>query len=176
MDHGGHGGHDMPMCTMNMLWNTQIVDTCVVFPSWHIRSNVGFVLSFVALVLLSVFYEYLRLFQRNVDAGIQGKLSKGKRAASPAPVGSERSTPERGEDIGLLNGRRARPGRAVIPAHYRALRSALYGVSVLLGCFLMLVYMTYNAYLIFAVVIGAAIGHYFFSGFVEPDGKGQSCH
>lgn len=101
-----HGGHDMPArCAMHMLWNTQIIDTCVVFPAWHIRSHVGFVLSFVAIAGLSILYEYLRLFQRDVDARIKERVGKGKRAASP--VVSGRSTPERGEDIGLLNGRKA---------------------------------------------------------------------
>lgn len=85
--------------------------------------------------------------------------------------------------------------RAAIPVHYRTLRAVLYGASVFLSCFLMLVFMTYNvrrqkgffvvssvfenpsqAYLIFAVVAGAAIGHYLYSGFVEPDSKGVSCH
>lgn len=93
-------------CAMHMLWNTQIIDTCVVFPAWHIRSHVSFVLSFVAIAGLSVLYEYLRLFQRDVDARIKERVGKGKRAASP--VVSGRSTPERGEDIGLLNGRKAR--------------------------------------------------------------------
>ena len=34
--------------------------------------------------------------------------------------------------------------RAMLPAQYRALRAGLYGASVLLSCFLMLVFMTYN--------------------------------
>jgi copper transporter 1 len=159
---------------MHMLWNTQIIDTCVVFPAWHIRSNTGFVLSFVAIAGLSVLFEYLRLFQRDVDARIKERVNKGKRASSP--VVSGRSTPERGEDVALLNGRKARLAGAAIPVHFRALRAGLYGASVLLSCFLMLVFMTYNAYLIFAVVAGAAIGHYLFSGFVEPDSKGMACH
>jgi copper transporter 1 len=110
MDHGGHGGHDMPpMCSMHMLWNTQIIDTCVVFPSWHIRSSAQFVFSFAAIVFLGVLYEYLRLFQRDVDARIRERVNKGKRAASP-PV-SGRSTPgERGEETGLLSDRKARSG------------------------------------------------------------------
>lgn len=32
----------------------------------------------------------------------------------------------------------------VLPVHYRVLRATLYGASVLLACFLMLVFMTYN--------------------------------
>lgn len=34
--------------------------------------------------------------------------------------------------------------RAALPVHYRTLRAVLYGASVLLSCFLMLVFMTYN--------------------------------
>lgn len=53
--HGGHGGggHDMPggdmpampKCSMNMLWNHQVADTCVVFRSWHIAGWSGMVFS-----------------------------------------------------------------------------------------------------------------------------------
>ncbi|KAH7888848.1 Ctr copper transporter [Phlebopus sp. FC_14] len=177
--HGDHGGHDMPaMCSMNMLWNTQITDTCIVFPSWHIHTHAQFLVSVVAIVLLGVLYEYLRMFQRDVDVRITAKLAKGKRAASPV---SGRSTPERGgEEAGLLNGRRvARQAGFAIPTHYRVLRAVLYGASVFLSFFLMLVFMTYNAYLIFAVVAGAAIGHYIFGGYVDLDNsgsKGMACH
>ncbi|KAF9222518.1 Ctr copper transporter [Gyrodon lividus] len=177
MSHGGHEGHDMPaMCSMNMLWNTQIINTCVVFRSWHIRSYTQFVVSFVAIVLLGVLYEYLRVFQRDVDERIGAKLSKGKRAASPV---SGRSTPERGEEAALLGGRRVKQTSVVVPTLYRALRAILYGASVFLSFFLMLVFMTYNAYLISAVVAGAALGHYVFGGYVDFDntgGKGMSCH
>ncbi|KAF9244898.1 copper transporter [Melanogaster broomeanus] len=178
MNHdGGHEGHDMAArCSMNMLWNTQIIDTCVIFPSWHIRSTAQFLVSFVVIVLLGVLYEYLRVLQQSVDAKIGEKLSKGKRAASPV---SGRSTPERGEDAALLGGRRVKQAGYVVPTHYRALRAGLYGASVFLSFFLMLVFMTYNAYLIFAVIVGAAIGHYAFGGFVNFDntsGKGMSCH
>jgi copper transporter 1 len=47
----------------------------------------------------------------------------------------------------------------------------------------MLVFMTYNAYLILAVVLGAAIGHYVFNSRMDVDvvlasagGKGMACH
>jgi len=49
---------------------------------------------------------------------------------------------------------------------------------------LMLVFMTYNAYLVGSVVIGAALGHYVFGRTVNVDailndsgnGKGMACH
>jgi copper transporter 1 len=83
-----------------------------------------------------------------------------------------------------------------VPPLYRALRAVLYGASVGLSFFLMLVFMTYNvcltayfldtdrfvcaqAYLIFAVILGAAVGHYILGGTIEPSGpadKGMACH
>ncbi|KAL0956619.1 hypothetical protein HGRIS_002754 [Hohenbuehelia grisea] len=191
-DHGGHGGHgghgDMPMpgpqCAMQMLWNTQIIDTCIVFPGWHIHSKSSFVLSFFAIVVLGVFYEYLRAFQRNVDlriaASITGK-GKGKYRAR-ARSSSGRNSPENSsEEAGLLSGQVLKPSVSGIPVPpmLRALRATLYGATVFLSFFLMLVFMTYNAYLIIAVVAGAAIGHFVFGSHMEVDstsGKGMACH
>jgi len=50
---------------------------------------------------------------------------------------------------------------------------------------LMLVFMTYNAYLILAVVVGAGLGHYIFGQYMDVDavlagagtaGKTMACH
>ncbi|THU85707.1 Ctr copper transporter [Dendrothele bispora CBS 962.96] len=179
-DHGGHGGHDMPMgpsCSMNMLWNTQIVDTCIVFPSWHIRSNADFVLSFFIIIALGVFYEYLRVIQKNVDQRIASSLTKGKRRERNARSRSISPT-EQVEAQGLLSGGVKPAGSVPVPPFYRVVRAVLYGLTVFLSFFLMLVFMTYNAYLILAVVVGAAIGHYIFGGSISPfeDAKGMACH
>ncbi|KAL1681782.1 Ctr copper transporter family-domain-containing protein [Schizophyllum commune] len=185
-DHGGHGGHDMPMgpmCSMNMLWNTQIIDTCIVFPSWHISSHTQFVLSCIAVAALGVLYEYLRAVQTAVDVRVARALagSKGKtraRSGSRTPDGEP-------EEAGLLSGRRARRANETpVPPAPRALRAILYGLIVFLSFFLMLVFMTYNAYLILAVVVGAALGHYIFGGTMNIDailnsasgGKSMACH
>ncbi|KAI0829817.1 Ctr copper transporter family-domain-containing protein [Trametes gibbosa] len=203
-DHGGHGGgHDMPgmptgpTCTMNMLWNTQIEDTCIVFRSWHISSTTAFVFSCAAVVGLGVLYEWLRAAQRTLDRRIAATLSaqgKGKGLARGEGTGgvggglvSGRSTPEyESEEAGLLTGSlvpKARPG-TLLPVSARASRAALYGASVFLSFFLMLVFMTYNAYLILATVVGAALGHFVFSTHMDidavlsggADGKGMACH
>jgi len=193
MDHGGgHGGHDMPMppmCKMNMLWNTDIIDTCIVFRSWRISSNAVFFWSCAAIIALGVFYEYLRVIQRRLDYHIALSLSKGKGRTRAGARG--RASPEgsRGpaEESGLLSGQRtlneSLAGTPVPPAS-RALRAAVYGVTVFISFFLMLVFMTYNAYLITAVVIGAALGHYIFGSTMNVEailldtsgGKGMACH
>ena len=114
MNHGDHGGHDMPMpsgpkCSMNMLWNTQVADTCVVFRSWHISGPAALFGSCVAIAALGVLYEYLRVAQRNVDRRIAATLSaqgKGKAAAGAGPGSvSGRDSPEMdSEEAGLLTG------------------------------------------------------------------------
>ncbi|KAK1222045.1 copper transpport protein [Marasmius sp. AFHP31] len=179
--HGGHGGHEMPMepkCSMNMLWNTQIIDTCIVFPSWHIGSTSSFVFSCFVIVALGIFYEYLRVLQKSFDARLASTLSKGKNRDRSRSRGN---SPGHGaEEQGLLTGRSPVGPRVAVPPVSRAIRAILYGATVFLSFFLMLVFMTYNAYLILAVVLGAAIGHYIFGATLSPDGsdggKGMACH
>jgi len=140
MDHSLHAGHamhmdmpPMPRCKMNMLWyvffkhrsnntfltlcrNTDIIDTCVVFRSWHIRSHTGFFWSLIAIVALGVLYEYLRVFQRKLDwhiaqslqakAKAKGRDRSGSRSGSAE--GSGRNSPSGEgsyEEMGLLSGR-----------------------------------------------------------------------
>ncbi|KAK0213205.1 copper transporter [Desarmillaria ectypa] len=180
MDHEDHSGAmAQPRCSLNMLWNTQIEHTCVVFRSWHIGTTTQFVFSCFAIVALGIFYEYLRGLQKTVDARLAASLSQDKR--------SRRSrSPSRASDAAeeslLLPGRvLAKLSTSVpVPPVYRALRATLYGVTVFLSFFLMLVFMTYNAYLILAVVVGAVIGHYIFGGELNlgasGEDKGMACH
>jgi len=189
MDHG-HGGHDDmdmgPKCTMHMLWNTQIEDTCIVFKQWHISSRFVFALSFLAIILISLGYEYLREYQRCVDRRIALALSR-SRARGKGSV-SGRSTPEQSgpevEEAGLLSGSPKLSTCTPVPLYPRIFRATLYGVQVFISFFLMLVFMTYNAYLILAVVLGASIGHFVYGAGMNVeailaggnDGKGVACH
>ncbi|KAF9568190.1 Ctr-domain-containing protein [Agrocybe pediades] len=185
--HGDHGGHDMPMpgpmCKMNMLWNTDIIDTCIVFRGWHIHSHAAFVWSCLAIVALGVFYEYIRVYQKKLDVHLARSLQKGKgrgRAGSTSPTEGNDL-----EETGLLSGHILKPSLTGVrvPFAPRVLRAALYGATVFISFFLMLVFMTYNAYLIAATVIGAALGHYIFGSTLNVDailgdagGKGMACH
>jgi copper transporter 1 len=98
--------------------NTQIIDTCIVFPSWHVRTHFQFLFSFLAIVALGVLYEWLRAFARNVDRRVARgivKGAKGKAAttAANATASSGRVSPtanESGEEDGLLTGGRVFKG------------------------------------------------------------------
>ncbi|EJD52817.1 Ctr copper transporter [Auricularia subglabra TFB-10046 SS5] len=172
MDHSHHHHHHGAaetaealtgaQCKLHMLWNTQVIDTCVVFREWHIRSQAGFLYALVIITALGVLYEYLRIVQANYDRKVAARLSVAKAPISPIQPR-------------VLS---------KVPLAQRATRAALYGASVFLSFFLMLVFMTYNAYLIGAVVVGAALGHYIFGGEMDTDSvlaggsapKGASCH
>jgi len=90
--------------------NTDIIDSCIVFRSWHIHSNAAFVYSCLAIIALSIFYEYLRSLQRKLDYHIALSLSKGKgRNKSNSRGNSGRASPVGSgaiEEIGLLSGHR----------------------------------------------------------------------
>ncbi|KAF7321676.1 FAD-binding FR-type domain-containing protein [Mycena kentingensis (nom. inval.)] len=192
MDH--HMDHDaspeptaaMARCSMYMLMNSNIIDTCIVFRQWHVTSNSYFVASCLVIVALGVLYEYLRAFQKSLDTRIALLLIASGKGKTRARSGSRsgRSSPD--ESAGLLTGRRhffklATTG-TLVPFRLRLLRAGLYGVTVFLSFFLMLVFMTYNVYLILATVFGAALGHFIFGGTINVDAllseeaKGMACH
>lgn len=88
--------------------NTQIIDTCIIFPSWHISSTTSFVLSFIVIVLLGILYEYLRLVQHRLDVYIAQDISNGVRGKGRArsPLRSGSASPRGDEDRELLTGRK----------------------------------------------------------------------
>jgi copper transporter 1 len=177
----------MPMkCSMNMIWNTQIADTCIIFEQWHISTTFGFVVSCLVVIALGVLYEYLRMLQSQVDVRIATSLKRKRNNGGNAATREPLETVPEEEDTGLLSGRSIRRAElvSVVPPGSRAFRAIMYGITVFLSFFLMLVFMTYNAYLILSVVLGAAIGHYVFNQHMNVDavlngsspGKGVSCH
>ncbi|KAH8828450.1 copper transporter [Flagelloscypha sp. PMI_526] len=179
MDHSAHSGHDMPTpsgprCSMNMLWYV-LFFTGIVFRQWHIGSSTAF-------ASLGILYEYLKACQKAFDRRVAISLAgKDKGKARRRPTGSEDDEPE---TAGLLTGKKLfrSPTGVAVPLVTRILRACLYASTVFLSFFLMLVFMTYNAYLILATVIGAGLGHYIFNSTLDPtavlglDDKGMACH
>lgn len=53
------------------------------------------------------------------------------------------------------------------------IRSMIYAILVGISFWLMLVFMTYNGYLMMATVLGAGFGHYFFGNSMN---KSIQCH
>ena len=84
--------------------NTQIEDTCIVFKEWHISSKFIFAISCLAIVAISLGYEWLRAYQRSVDTQIALALSRGKGRSVSGRSSPLPSDPD-AEEAGLLSGR-----------------------------------------------------------------------
>ncbi|KAF2750715.1 ctr copper transporter family protein [Sporormia fimetaria CBS 119925] len=159
MDHGGHGGHDMPgmggghKCNMNMLFTWDTTDLCIVFPSWHINGTGTLILSLLAIVLLTAGYEAVREMSRRYDAYAKAAL-EGRRGA---------------DDM-------SRPTTASADAQRaKIVKAVLYAVQVFYSFFIMLLFMTYNGWVMLAVAVGAFVGYLVFSNSM-PSSKTAACH
>ncbi|KAJ6446189.1 Ctr copper transporter [Purpureocillium lavendulum] len=149
MNHAGmdHGGGGMDdMCSMSMLFTWDTRNLCIVFRQWHIRSTASLVVSLIAVVLLAMGYEALRSLSRAYEASLAKRI-----AALPRQHQGEA-------------GRRGHMVKAV-----------LYGLQNFYAFMLMLVFMTYNGWVMIAVSLGAFFGYLLF-GQTTSATKDNACH
>lgn len=141
---------DMPhhgdMCSMNMLFTWDWHNTCVVFKWWHIKSFSMFILSFLIIIGLGVGYELLRYY------GKKWELSY----------------------INVIEGSSTNSNSRII-SQFKLKKSILYGLQVGYSFMLMLIFMTYNGWLMIAVVIGAMVGNRIW-GDSSNMSQGMNCH
>ncbi|RKP14832.1 Ctr copper transporter, partial [Piptocephalis cylindrospora] len=166
MPGGGHEGHDMPGgCSMKMTFNWDLAGMCVVFEWWHVTTSFQMILSCLACMGISILYEALRLSARRYDQKLASELRRRERAI----LGSQEEEEEEGGDGGLIRDGEGpylpRPASLSpsLSREQQTMRSIVYAMQVALGFWIMLVFMTYNAYLMGSVVVGAGIGHYLFA-------------
>ncbi|KAK8925116.1 hypothetical protein H634G_05714 [Metarhizium anisopliae BRIP 53293] len=145
MDHGDHGGME-DMCSMSMLFTWDTTNLCIVFRQWHIRSTPGLILSLAAVVLLAMGYEALRALSRRFEASVDRRMSALPRSSHP--------------DISKQG-------------HF--IKAVFYGVQTFYAFMLMLVFMTYNGWVMLAVSLGAFLGYLFF-GHCTSATKDNACH
>ncbi|KAH7086771.1 Ctr copper transporter family-domain-containing protein [Paraphoma chrysanthemicola] len=171
MDHG-HEGHTMPMpgmdkphqCNMNMLFTWDTTDLCIVFRGWHVSGTGSLIVSLLAIVLLTAGYEAVREASRRYEA-FASRVSEGRRGGDDL-----RDTPN--ESSSLLG-----PGRNVgknSEQQMKIVKGALYAVQVFYSFFIMLLFMTYNGWVMLAVAVGAFVGYLLFSN--SSSTKTVACH
>ncbi|KAJ2321157.1 copper transpport protein [Coemansia sp. RSA 2681] len=152
-DHGGDHGGARPMCAMNMAFNWSTENVCVLFDFWRVNSSTSLVLTCAAVFLLGYAYEVAR-------AGVRGWEKS--HAPSGTLVSTSSSTPLVGADA--------------IRNDIRWKRALFYGLLVAYSYSLMLIFMTYNGFLILAVIGGAIAGHYAYSSDDWGSVRGANCH
>ncbi|KAL2155116.1 hypothetical protein VTH82DRAFT_3792 [Thermothelomyces myriococcoides] len=153
MDHSAHSGHDDmgggdggPMCKMNMLFTWDTTDLCIVFRQWHISSPLGLVVSLVAIVAICAGYEALRESIRRYEAVLT-------RRVDTAP----------------------RQSREQISRRAHVIKAVLYGIQNFYAFMIMLIFMTYNGWVMIAVSVGAGLGYLLFGGKTTV-AKETACH
>ncbi|RGB23645.1 Ctr copper transporter family-domain-containing protein [Rhizophagus diaphanus] len=163
-DHGGHGGHggghDSDACNTQMLFNWDTEKLCIIFSWWRVNSIGFLILSCFIIILLAASFEFLRFILRKYDTKIQdsySQLQEGRDANS-----EEVATQSNANRITYVQ---------------QIVRTLIHTSQVFLSFFLMLVFMTYNGFLMISVIIGAAIGYFVFSSSViDFGGKSITCH
>ena len=113
MDHGdmGGGGHDMPMCSMNvrlqpilnqqepppqlirisslsiqMLFTWDTTNLCIVFPSWRVTGTLSLIVSLLAVVALTAGYEAIREVSRRYEERLEQNVREAPRKFLPSAV------------------------------------------------------------------------------------------
>ncbi|GAB7364188.1 hypothetical protein MBLNU230_g4739t1 [Neophaeotheca triangularis] len=145
-DHSGMDmGGDQPMCSMNMIFTWDTENLCIIFSSWRITSTFSLILSLAAVVALTAGYEAVRELSRRYEERQVASMENMPRSSALAE-----------EKKGKL------------------VKSVLYGVQVFYSFFIMLLFMTYNGWIMIAVGVGAALGFALFSGGTVT--KTAACH
>lgn len=156
MDHGDGGMHDM--CSMSMLFTWDTTNLCIVFRQWHVRSTTSLLFSLLAVVLIAVGYEAIRALSRRYEDTLAKRVQ-----ALPSGTVTE-TTP-------MLSGQNQ--GQADQRAHI--IKAVLYALQNFYAFMLMLVFMTYNGWVMIAVTLGAFIGYVTF-GQKTSATKDNACH
>ncbi|KAI0863631.1 Ctr copper transporter family-domain-containing protein [Xylaria cubensis] len=190
MDHGdgGHGGHGgggggMPMCNMNMLFTWDTTNLCIVFRQWHVTGTASLIFSLLAIVAICAGYEALREGTRKYESWLSNKETAYKRYQDEATTHHDReqgqeqvaeTTPFLGiERIG--GGGAGGPSESPVGERARIVKAVLYGVQNFYAFMIMLLFMTYNGYVMIAVAVGAGLGYYLFGSRTRAT-KETACH
>ncbi|KAF2682718.1 Ctr copper transporter [Lentithecium fluviatile CBS 122367] len=150
----GDGGHQ---CNMNMLFTWSTKDLCIVFHSWHVSGALSLLFSLLAIVLLTAGYEAVREMSRRYEL-YSKRVAEGRRD---------------GDDFSLLYPGRT-SGNKPTANQMKLVKAILYAVQVFYSFFIMLLFMTYNGWVMLAVAVGAFSGYMLFSEGAAT--KTAACH
>ncbi|RMD41866.1 hypothetical protein DV735_g3260, partial [Chaetothyriales sp. CBS 134920] len=170
MDHGGmdHGDmdHGGDQCSMNMLFTWSSKNLCIVFSQWHVKGPVSLILSLLAIVALTAGYEWVRSLSRKYEQSLAARLQA---FSASRPTGS---SPADESDSLLTAGKDA---RLALERQSVVIKAAFYALQIFYSFFIMLLFMTYNGWVMLAVAVGAFVGYILFSP-SSSSTKTMACH
>ncbi|KAL2110556.1 hypothetical protein VUR80DRAFT_1034 [Thermomyces stellatus] len=146
MDHGDMDHGDMDMCSMSMLLNWDVKNVCIVSSQWHIRSTFDLIASLVAVILIAAGYEALRAASRKYELAVTRRVG---------------SAPRRNQ--------------TEISRQAKVTKAVLYALQNFYAFMLMLIFMTYNGWIMISVSLGAFVGYLLFGESTSAT-KETACH
>lgn len=168
------------MCSMNMYLNADVTDVCILHERWHVTDARSFAGSLVLCALLVALYERFAAWRRRYAASV---ARQAKAAARKKELSSSSSSSGEKQKTGTSTCHSATSSVSAMERSRRrraaAINAALYGVGYLWGMTNMLIFMTFNVWVMLACGVGAAVGK-FLSG-DDEEGQGEeekeaSCH
>ncbi|XP_044520016.1 high affinity copper uptake protein 1 [Gracilinanus agilis] len=145
--HGGGGGDTMMMMPMTFYFGYKDVE--LLFSGLVINTPGEMAGAFVAVFLLAMFYEGLKIARESLLRKSQVSIRYNSMPV-PGPNGT------------ILMETHKTVGQQMLSFPH-LLQTVLHVIQVVISYFLMLIFMTYNGYLCIAVAAGAGTGYFLFS-------------
>lgn len=160
-DHSNmHHGDDMHMvaCSMNMLFHWDTSNLCIIWHWWRIHGPISLVFTLLSVIAITATFEALRAASRRYELWV--KLQK----ESQPNVAITETTPFRsGQRLFNFN-RRTHIFKAII-----------YAIQSFYGLMLMLIFMTYNGWVMICMFLGSLLGYLIFGQDTSAT-KDGACH
>ncbi|EXJ90630.1 hypothetical protein A1O1_03733 [Capronia coronata CBS 617.96] len=149
-----------------MLFTWSSKNLCIVFRQWRVTGTFSLILSLIAIVLLTAGYEGIRELSRRYEQSQSARMAAYSTGASSEPAQLNESSSS------LVVGR---DSKAAAERQGTIIRAALYAVQVFYSFFIMLLFMTYNGWVMLAVAVGAFAGYLAFGRDLSSS-KSVACH
>lgn len=134
------------------MWFVAGTEVTIVFKEWKVNTVGGLIGSMVALMLLGLLYEGLKVGREILKLQAARKVIV--RESYDLNGDSHKKIPEPTYIVS--------PPRDMLLSKLHFLQTVLHMLQVFLGYFLMLAFMTYNAWVCLAVILGAGLGYFLF--------------
>ncbi|CAK9821854.1 High affinity copper uptake protein 1 [Anthophora retusa] len=129
----------------------------VLFESWKITSVSGLIGSMIGIMIMAALYEGLKYYREYLFWKMYNSLQY--RSVTMPP---EKNVVAEDNRVVHMDGVVIHKQPPTMLSWMHTFQTLLHIVQIVLSYFLMLIFMTYNVWLCFAVVFGAAIGYFLF--------------
>ncbi|BGO97557.1 copper transporter complex subunit Ctr4 [Rhodotorula toruloides] len=181
----GDGGMDMGgagSCKISMLWNWTTTGACFLTPSWRIRSTADYIGTLIGVFSAVVLLEFVRRLGREYDRSIRAWYNRREERALSV-LGKTTSNLDLrtagGEEEGVKDEVvvQVPPFRPTNAQHL--LRTTFHLIQFSTSYILMLLAMYFNGGVIFAILLGGAVGYGLFGRDTAADlregQRGECC-